>query len=64
MIGDSDRDIEAGRRAGLAANVLVLTGKGREHRMRVVSRISYRGKLIGSVGLDSPTRGQPRITHE
>ena len=32
MVGDSDRDIESGRRAGLAANVLVLTGKGREHR--------------------------------
>ena len=27
MVGDSDRDIEAGRRAGLAASVLVLTGK-------------------------------------
>ena len=34
MIGDSDRDIEAGRRAGLAANVLVLTGKGREQLAR------------------------------
>lgn len=27
MVGDSDRDIEAGRRAGVAANVLVPTGK-------------------------------------
>ena len=27
MVGDSDRDIEAGRRAGVAASVLVLTGK-------------------------------------
>ena len=27
MVGDSDRDIESGRRAGVAANVLVLTGK-------------------------------------
>ena len=34
MIGDSDRDIESGRRAGLAANVLVLTGKGHEHLPR------------------------------
>ena len=30
IVGDSGRDIEAGRRAGLAANVLVLTGKGHE----------------------------------
>ena len=29
MIGDKADDLEAGRRAGLAANVLVLTGKGR-----------------------------------
>ena len=34
MVGDSDRDIEAGRRAGVAASILVLTGKGREHRAR------------------------------
>ena len=27
MVGDRNRDLEAGRRAGLAANILVLTGK-------------------------------------
>lgn len=34
MVGDSGRDVVAGQRAGLAANVLVLTGKGQEHRTR------------------------------
>lgn len=29
IVGDSQRDLEAGRRAGLAGGVLVLTGKGR-----------------------------------
>jgi D-glycero-D-manno-heptose 1,7-bisphosphate phosphatase len=30
IVGDSRRDIEAGRRAGLAGELLVLTGKGKE----------------------------------
>ncbi len=30
MVGDDARDLEAGRRAGVRASVLVLTGKGRE----------------------------------
>lgn len=32
MIGDSLRDLEAGRRAGLEGEILVLTGKGAEER--------------------------------
>ena len=34
LVGDHERDLEAGRRAGLAATVLVLTGQGREHLPR------------------------------
>ena len=59
MIGDSDRDIESGRRAGLAGNVLVLTGKGREHRARCQPDF-VAANLIGSGRLDSATRGTPR----
>ena len=32
MIGDHGTDVECGRRAGVAASILVLTGKGREQR--------------------------------
>jgi D-glycero-D-manno-heptose 1,7-bisphosphate phosphatase len=35
IVGDSLRDLEAGRRAGLAGGVLVLTGKGAEERTRL-----------------------------
>jgi D-glycero-D-manno-heptose 1,7-bisphosphate phosphatase len=34
-VGDSLRDIEAGRRAGLAGEVLVLTGKGKDELARL-----------------------------
>jgi D-glycero-D-manno-heptose 1,7-bisphosphate phosphatase len=34
-VGDSLRDLEAGRRAGLAGGVLVLTGKGRDELARL-----------------------------
>ncbi|NOT30503.1 MAG: D-glycero-beta-D-manno-heptose 1,7-bisphosphate 7-phosphatase [Planctomycetes bacterium] len=33
-VGDSLRDLEAGRRAGLAGGILVLTGKGRDELAR------------------------------
>lgn len=35
MIGDSLRDLEAGRRGGLAGEILVLTGKGAEELTRL-----------------------------
>ena len=34
MVGDNWADVECGRRAGVAASVLVLTGKGREQAGR------------------------------
>ena len=64
-IGDSLRDLEAGRRAALAGGVLVLTGKGLDERARLAPRgpelvapdLPSAARLV--LGLDGPVRRRP-----